>query len=1114
VSLYTDEITPQSVIERVAQILEKSGKYRTRADRAHRKRFSRLLKDPSAVNLTIRLTDEVIRITSKKEAAARFREIAKSANFSLGFFNYFGIKIAALTSLILPSLTISIITWQVRSVSKRAILPAEAKKLSRHIARRSKREIRGNINVLGEAVLGEEEAKARYEAVLEMLLREEVSYISVKISSIISQIVTVDIEGSIERCSERIRDLYRVAMRKGAFVNLDMEEFRDLAITVGLFKKILDEPEFEKIEAGIVIQAYLPDSHRYFLELLEFSRDRFERSGGQIKIRLVKGANLAMEKAEAQYHGINPAPYGSKAEVDASYLKLVDLSLRAENLGSLRIGVASHNLFHILWALDLAKSRGLNQMLDIEMLEGMANGEALAIADEIGSILLYTPVTRGSDFPSAVAYLVRRLDENTSKDNYLRSSFSITPDSPEFVNESERFRTAVAARHTISTDSLRHLPLKEVDKAKKSSPRIFENESDGDFTNPEFRKKILKSIKGILSITNLQIPLVIAGEEIRTKESEPGSDPNKSGEIWYHYSIADSFHIDKALHTAQEAVEEWELLGAAGRGELLYKAGEIMEASRAQSLAVMARDAGKTLAEADPEITEAVDFARYYATSSLTATKGSTPIGVVVVVPPWNFPYAIPLGGICAALAAGNTVIFKPAPETVATAWAAINHLWQAGIPKNVLQFLPCRDDENGKYLVTHKDVAAVILTGGVETARLFLSWKPDMTLLAETSGKNAIVVTPSADLDLAVKDIVQSAFGHAGQKCSAASLAIVDEKIYDHPSFFKQLKDATASLVVGAGYNLSTVVGPIIRPPSASLQRALTQLDSGESWLIKPSALDESGYLWQPGIKIGVQPFSWSHQNEWFGPVLAIMRSPNLKTSLLWQNSTPFGLTAGIHSLNQDECELWIDQVEAGNLYVNRQITGAIVHRQPFGGWKQSSVGPTAKAGGPHYVEQLRNWPLVVDAPAAEKSAQIWWERSGSKAIPTSQLDVERNYLRYRAYKDPILVRVDGSTSDQERLFISWLTRQMEIAIILSDNERSEDFLDFALNNPVGKVRWLSSEIPPTKELTEKGISVDSRPLTQVGGVEFTRWLQEQSISITNHRYGNIGTGPSPKVM
>ena len=1112
-SLYTDEITPESVIDRVAQILEKSDKYRTRADRAHRKRFSRLLKDPSAVNLTIRLTDEVIRITSKKEAAARFREIAKKANFSLGFFNYLGIKIAALTSLFLPALTISIITWQVKSVSKRAILPAEPGKLSRHIAKRSKKEVRGNINVLGEAVLGEEEAKARYEAVLEMLLREEVSYISVKISSIISQIVTVDIEGSIERCSERIRDLYRVAMRKGAFVNLDMEEFRDLAITVGLFKKILDEPEFEKLEAGIVIQAYLPDSHRYFLELLDWSRDRFQRSGGQIKIRLVKGANLAMEKAEAQYHGINPAPYRTKADVDASYLKLVDLSLRPENLGSLRIGVASHNLFHILWALDLAKSRGLDQMLDIEMLEGMANGEALAIANEIGSILLYTPVTRGSDFPSAVAYLVRRLDENTSTDNYLRSSFSITSDGPEFVTESTRFQKAVTARHKISTDSLRHSQAKESSKDKNISSGNFENESDGDFTSPEFRKKIVKALKGIASITNLQIPLVIGGEEIRTKDSEPGRDPNKSGEIWYHYSIADSFHIDKALRIATGAVEEWELLGAAKRGELLYKAGEIMEVARAQTLAVMARDAGKTVAEADPEVSEAVDFARYYATSSLTATKGSNPIGVVVVVPPWNFPYAIALGGVCAALAAGNTVIFKPAPETVATAWSAVNHLWQAGIPKDVLQFLPCRDDENGRYLVTHHDVAAVILTGGVETARLFLSWKPEMTLLAETSGKNAIVVTPSADLDLAVKDIVQSAFGHAGQKCSAASLAIVDAKIYDHPSFFKQLKDATASLVVGAGSDLSTVVGPIIHPPSESLHRALTQLDDQESWLIKPRPLDESGYLWQPGIKIGVQPFSWSHQNEWFGPVLAIMRSPNLQTSLSWQNSTPFGLTAGIHSLNQDECELWIDQVEAGNLYINRQITGAIVQRQPFGGWKQSSVGPTAKAGGPHYVEQLRNWPLVVDASAAEKSAKIWWERTGSQAIATSQLDVERNYLRYRAYKDPILVRVDASTSDQERLFISWLTRQMGISLILSDNERREDFLEFALNNPIGKVRWLSSEIPPTKELIHKGISVDSRPLTQVGGVEFTRWLQEQSVSITNHRYGNIGTGPAPEV-
>jgi RHH-type proline utilization regulon transcriptional repressor/proline dehydrogenase/delta 1-pyrroline-5-carboxylate dehydrogenase len=242
-------------------------------------------------------------------------------------------------------------------------------------------------------------------------------------------------------------------------------------------------------------------------------------------------------------------------------------------------------------------------------------------------------------------------------------------------------------------------------------------------------------------------------------------------------------------------------------------------------------------------------------------------------------------------------------------------------------------------------------------------------------------------------------------------------------------------------------------------------------------------------------------------------MRAPDLEKAIEWQNATSYGLTAGIHSLNEAECELWLDRVEAGNLYINRAITGAIVKRQPFGGWKRSSVGPTSKAGGPHYVEQLRNWPLVLDAGAAQRSAQIWWERTGSQVTSTSTLNVERNYLRYRKYQDPILVRVDASTSHAERLFISWLTREHGIKIVMSDNESQTDFLDFALNNKVGKVRWLSSEIPPTRELIDAGISIDSRPLSQAGGLEMTRWLREQSISITHHRYGNIGSGPNPKV-
>jgi len=1097
-------------VKEVSELLEIAKSKRARADRTHRRRFARLLKDPKAIDLTIRLTDEVIRIVNPREAARRFRQIAKEATLGLGLIDFLSIKLASLTSLLLPRLTIAIVTAKVRSTSKRAILAAEKKPLAKHLTRRHKRSVANNINVLGEAVLGDEEATARYQSVLEMLSREEVTYISVKISSIISQIITLDTEGSIERCSERIRDLYRLAKKKGAFVNLDMEEFRDLEITVSLFMRILDESEFESLNAGIVIQAYLPDSHDYFHRLHEWSRNRYLRSGGSIKIRIVKGANFAMEKAEAEYHGYLQAPYETKSDVDASYLRLIDQGLREENRGAIRLGIASHNLFHIIWAKNLATSRGLIEMIDIEMLEGMANGEALAIADRVGSVLLYTPVTKRSDFPSAVAYLVRRLDENTAEENYLRSSFTITAGSKEFEDQRRRFEDAVRGRTTVSTTSHR------LHDKKQSAPHTlerFENESDGDFTDGQYRAKLQKAFKGIATVTNLHIPLVIGGEEVLTSATEEGRDPNENGKVWYRYSFADRVHIDKAMRIASKSVANWDGLGAKTRGEILLKAAEIMDEARAQTISIMSRDTGKTAAEADPEISEAIDFARYYAMTSIAATRGSTPIGVVSVVPPWNFPYAIPLGGVVAALAAGNAVIFKPAPESVAVAWSAVNHLWQAGVPKEVLHFLPCRDDENGKYLITHDDVAAVILTGGFETARLFLSWKPELTLLAETSGKNAIVITASADVDLAVKDLVQSAFGHAGQKCSAASLAIVDAKIHDHPNFTKQLIDATSSLVVGAGTFFSTLVGPVIRPPSGSLLRALSTLDEGESWLLEPKQLDEAGHLWRPGIKVGVKEGSWSHQNEWFGPVLAIMKAPDLDTAITWQNSTPYGLTAGIHSLNQEECERWIAKVEAGNLYVNRAITGAIVQRQPFGGWKRSSVGPTSKAGGPHYVEQLRNWPLVVDADAAKKSARIWWDRTGSHLIETSSLHVERNYLRYCKYIEPILVRVDASTSHPERLFISWLTREFGIKVVLSDNESREEFLRFARENDFGKVRWLSSEVPPTAELIELGISVDTRPMTQVGGVELTRWLKEQSISITNHRYGNVGSGPNPKI-
>ena len=563
------------------------------------------------------------------------------------------------------------------------------------------------------------------------------------------------------------------------------------------------------------------------------------------------------------------------------------------------------------------------------------------------------------------------------------------------------------------------------------------------------------------------------------------------------------------MSAARKGIEAWGSRTVAERKAILFKSAELMQQQRALAIAVMSRDAGKTVSEADPEVSEAIDFARYYASHGVENTD-SRPMGVVVVVPTWNFPYAIPAGGVFAALAAGNTVIIKPAPETVATAWLLVQQLWEAGVPKEALHFVPTRDDEVGQSLVSHPNVDALILTGAFDTAKMFISWRNDLNLLAETSGKNSIVISACADIDAAVKDLVQSAFGHAGQKCSAASLGIVVESVFKNPAFLRQLIDDVSTLRVGAGWNFSTSVGPVIHAPEGNLQRALTTLDEGESWLIAPEQIDSAGNLWKPGVKLGIQPGSWSHQNEWFGPVLGIMVAPDLATAIQWQSDMQYGLTAGFHSLDQAECELWMDLVQAGNLYINRGITGAVVERQPFGGWKRSSVGATAKAGGANYVNCLRTWKVLESFSAAKWSADEWWKNIGSRAIDRSGLTVEKNYQRYRRPLYPIIVRVGDTTNNEEVAHIKYIAKVAGIEIDWS-TEDSES-IDQLVNRAQSKVRWLSSEVAPRAELLARGVSLDTRPIAQRGDIEFPRWLLEQSVSITYHRYGNVNGGPKPR--
>jgi len=402
----------------------------------------------------------------------------------------------------------------------------------------------------------------------------------------------------------------------------------------------------------------------------------------------------------------------------------------------------------------------------------------------------------------------------------------------------------------------------------------------------------------------------------------------------------------------------WRDLKSDERTKILDRVADQLRQSRSNLIGAAVAEAGKTILESDSEISEAIDFAEFYPRTAhhLQSMDGVSARGkgLVAVVSPWNFPISIPCGGISAALATGNTVILKPASDTVLVAYELCRCFWRAGVSQKTLQFTPCSGTGAGQLLVSHAEVDVVILTGGTETAYTMLSQKSDLNLLAETGGKNATVVTSLADRDQAIKHVIHSAFGHSGQKCSATSLLVLEEELYDDAKFQQALRDAVRSLPVGSAWDLRTRVGPLIRPPSGVLLQGLKELETGESWTLLPEQKQHNPGLFSPGVKWGVQPGSFTHNTEFFGPLLGVMKAKDLQQAIDLVNATGYGLTSGLESLDKREQKLWQHSIKAGNLYVNRSTTGAIVLRQPFGGMGKSAFGPGIKAGGPNYVAQL----------------------------------------------------------------------------------------------------------------------------------------------------------------
>ncbi|UBM59807.1 bifunctional proline dehydrogenase/L-glutamate gamma-semialdehyde dehydrogenase [Marinilongibacter aquaticus] len=1084
-------------------------------------RMKPILASPESKHFLIRLMDVAFRSKNYNRVSNYVLNLLQTDPSSKGLFNSFEQLLIALYKGIgrfFPNISIPVMLGQIKKVTSPILFYVGDQKFNRHAQKREAEGIELNVNLIGEALIGEEEAAERIEAYKSLLRQDDVNYISIKISTIYSQINSLAFEHTIDTLVEKLEEIYDELLTihektgEWKFVNLDMEEYRDLDLTIITFIRTLSKEKYKNLRAGIVLQAYLPDVFTELQKLKSFADERVAAGGAPIKIRVVKGANLEMEKTESSLEDWPLAPYSTKVETDANYKKILMQLLQKESLKSIHLGIASHNIFDLAFGLQMVKEHGLEEEVDFEMLEGMANQTVDELLKQKVQVLLYTPIVKHEDYNSAIAYLVRRLDEGTQEGNFLKEGFELKVGSEKWEEIKQQFVASVEIMDEVSNaqhrTQNRSLEEPQIQQAFHNVPNTDWNLKVNRLWLEEEKQKWVLENK--LALENIPVVGGLAHNERQAIKIE-----NWQGESSWQYNLANEADYRAFL----DLESDWYTLSHEARADLLKKAAVEIERNRGKLIAVAVDELGKTFAEVDVEVSEAIDFANFYAESAKTwaseVAVGQNS-GTNLILSPWNFPIAIPIGGVLASLAAGKRAILKPSTNAAATAYLTSLCLWAAGIPKDAFAFLPCEEQSLDIFLAEGRVFDAVILTGGTETAKFLLKRNPDLQLYAETGGKNSTIVSALSDREQAIKNVVQSAFGNAGQKCSATSLLILEAEVFDDPHFKKLLKDAAESRHYGNPWLYQTQTGPLAVPISDKLKHVLENTKD-EQWLVKPTLSGQ--FMLKPGIKWGITTADYEYNNELFGPIVAVMRADNLAHAVKLVNGVEYGLTSGLESLDRREIDYWKAHIKAGNLYVNRSTTGAIVLRQPFGGIKASSFGFGMKAGGHNYVAQF----MQLESPDRsaediEKSYRKWAEILFLQEIDYVKLRGQHNITRYlRPEKVSVLLDKETNTKEIEMVALACeiLHIPTEFYCVGEAPEcpfpitELDNWNDLAKTlNFENRLRALNRERLPKEFVSlchEKALHIYGQKPSVFGRFELLNYLNEQSFSHNYHRYGNL---------
>ncbi|MEX2292234.1 MAG: proline dehydrogenase family protein [Acidimicrobiales bacterium] len=788
--------------------------------------------------------------------------------------------------------------------------------------------------------------------------------VSIKPTALATHYEPLSRSEGLESAKDRIRPILRRARDRGAHVHFDMEHYDVKDVTLTLFRDLLDETEFADVHAGVVVQAYLRDAALDLSEVIDWSAHRTH----PVTVRLVKGAYWDAETVYARAAGWESPVFEHKAETDANYERCA--RLLHDHHGEVRAAFGSHNLRSLAYGVSYARRLGLpDHAYEVQLLYGMAEPVHAAIKRLGLRLRVYGPV---GELVPGMAYLVRRLLENTSNESFVRHRFA----------EGQGLDVLVAAPPVAALPGPTAAP--EVPTTSSAQPSPYTPEPPREWrreaARAEFAAAVATRQAGLRPSTGerwsgLPVPALIDGEQIRTSATITSVDPARFGSIVATSASCTEADADAAVAAAVRAAPAWRATPPAERAGVLFRAAHWLRGRRDSVAALECFEAGKPWDQADGDVCEAIDFCEYYGREMLRLHAASAELvqsppgeanrltyqgkGVTVVIAPWNFPLAIPCGMTVAALVAGNPVILKPAEQTPGIAWQLAEALVAAGAPPGVFQLLPGIGEEVGARLVAHPAVAVIAFTGskavGLEINRVAATPTAGQhhlkKVVCELGGKNALIIDADADPDQAVPAAAYSAFGYAGQKCSAASRLIVVDRVYD--SIIERLIGCTRELLIGHPSVAGVQVGPVIDADAHQrVERYVAAAPGQGTVMLQRDDVPTGGWYVGPAIVAVDDPVSPIATEEIFGPVLAVLRARDFDHAVELANGTDYALTAGLFSRSPVHLRRAAAELRAGNVYLNRAITGAVVGRQPFGGYGMSGLG--SKAGGPDYLQHF----------------------------------------------------------------------------------------------------------------------------------------------------------------